>query len=168
MFARLCALCGDTADHHLRFQLLKSLHMCLRQASRDRAQFEAKQDAVMRIIWNSLEDPCTGISKQIKVLFEFLLERRPRADGEDGAGAAAVAASDQFWNELASRFLALDWRRRGASARMRRAPVLYAPVLYAPILYASNNTAPTRLLRHMLLYQASNVAGRARLLPTRL
>ena len=110
IFDVLTALCDESADHHLRYQALGSLHTCLRQTvvrtqhqRIDRALMAAKQQAVLRVIWNSLEDPSSGISGQIQELFDYLLD--VRADSVEDPG--------KFWAELATRFLALDWKRKG-------------------------------------------------------
>ena len=110
IFGVLTSLCDESADHHLRFQALSSLHICLRQTltrtqhgAIGRAVMAEKQQAVLRVIWNSLEDPSSGISGQIKELFDYLLDSR----------AESLDNPTEFWADLANRFLGLDWRRKG-------------------------------------------------------
>ena len=110
IFEFLTAMCDESADHHLRFQALSSLHLCLRQTltrthhgAVGRALMADKQQAVLRVIWNSLEDPSSGISGQIKELFDYLLDARDESLDDPA----------KFWADLASRFLGLDWRRKG-------------------------------------------------------
>ena len=62
-----------------------------------------KQQSVLRVIWNSLEDPSSGISGQIKELFDYLLDAREES----------LEDPTTFWADLANRFLGLDWRRKG-------------------------------------------------------
>jgi hypothetical protein len=110
IFGVLTSLCDESADHHLRFQALSSLHICLRQTltrtqhgAVGRAVMAEKQQAVLRVIWNSLEDPSSGISGQIKELFDYLLDAREES----------LENPTEFWGDLANRFLGLDWRRKG-------------------------------------------------------
>jgi hypothetical protein len=110
VFGVLTTLCDESADHHLRFQALSSLHICLRQTltrtqhgAIDRTLMAEKQQSVLRVIWNSLEDPSSGISGQIKELFDYLLDAREES----------LEDPTTFWADLANRFLGLDWRRKG-------------------------------------------------------
>ena len=102
----------ESADHHLRFQALTALDICLKQTVTrvsldgggcDRALMARKQEKVLRVVWNSLEDPSSGISGQIQALFDYLLDVREES----------VAEPLVFWGKLASQFLILDWKRKG-------------------------------------------------------
>lgn len=114
IFDVLTCLCDDCADHHVRFQALNALHTCLQQtvtrarngSANNRILMASKQERVLRVIWNNLEDPSSGISGQVKALFEYLLDVR----------ADTLADPETFWHQLTCRFLRLDWKRKGKYA----------------------------------------------------
>jgi hypothetical protein len=113
IFDVLTSFCNDSADHHMRFQAMSALHICLQQTIKrcssgavSRALMASKQDQVLHVIWNSLEDPSSGIVSQTQALFDYLLAVRE----------VSVDDAESFWQELTRKFLNLDWNRKGKYA----------------------------------------------------
>eukprot|EP01052_Picozoa_sp_SAG31_P025897 SAG31_NODE_2303_length_5975_cov_2.694860_2_plen_623_part_00 len=113
IFEMLIKNCSDSADHHLRFHAMNTLHICLqqtvtrvRQGSVDLSLMSRKQDSVLNVIWTCLEDPSSGIAARVQELFDYLLKVKD----------VSVEDPEAYWATLTRKFLDLSWKRKGKYA----------------------------------------------------
>lgn len=167
IFEVLISFCNDSADHHLRFHAMNTMHICLQQTikrakdgSADRSLMAKKQDSVLNVIWSCLEDPSSGIAGRVQELFDYLLKVKD----------ISVDDPDAYWERLTVKFLDLDWKRKGkyaplisitkhlgASTMMRLNSNMFRDTIFA-IAYDPVASIAASLLEELLKSLAKNVS----------